>query len=222
MVFNNSSKIWMIGIFVMCDYRKQKFYFLNFERHTVLSNVILNVQDWKNKAFEKECSNIEWANMALLKQQLAGKLAKKTLFLDEKVDFLDFAKRNPTLGCRKLAEIFKIGKIAAANIKEEKNIRSQQALFHEKSKNWNRCGKCWKINEILHEWYQRCCASNIYPNGPMLKEEAKTIKERLQDSNLQGFSVSDEWLDGWKTAYAIKECWKNDHFLDGKTTGINR
>ena len=40
----------------------------------------------------------------------------------------------------------------------------------------------------------------------MLKEEAKTIKERLQDSNLQGFSVSDEWLDGWKTAYAIKEC----------------
>ena len=48
--------------------------------------------------------------MALSKQQLAGKLAKKNLFLNEKVKFLDFAKGTPTLGCRKLAEIFKIEK----------------------------------------------------------------------------------------------------------------
>ena len=39
----------------------------------------------------------------------------------------------------------------------------------------------------------------------MLKEKAKTIKERLQDSSLDGFSALDGWLDGWKTAYAIKE-----------------
>ena len=29
----------------------------------------------------------------LLKQQLAGKLAKKTLTLDERIKFLDFAKK---------------------------------------------------------------------------------------------------------------------------------
>ena len=136
--------------------------------------------------------------MALPKQQLVSKLAKKTLSVDEKFKVLDFAKGNPTLECRKLAETFKIGKTAAANtIKEEKNIRSQ----HEKSKKRNRR----KINEILHEWYQRCCASNIYPNGPMLNKEAKAIKERLQDCSLDGFSASDGCLDGWKTAYAIKE-----------------
>ena len=64
--------------------------------------------------------------MSLSKHQLAGKLSKKTLSLDEKVKFLDFAKGNPNFGYKKLAEIFKIGKTASANIlKEEKSIRSQ-------------------------------------------------------------------------------------------------
>ena len=131
---------------------------------------------------------------------------KKTLSLDEKVKFLDFAKGNPTLGCRKLAEIFKIGKTAAVNvIKEERNIRSHYKLFHEKSKKRNRPDKYRKINEILHEWCQGYCASNIYPNELMLKKEPKAKKERLQDCSLGGFNASDGWLDGWKTAYAIKE-----------------
>ena len=64
--------------------------------------------------------------MSLSKDQLAGELSKKALSLDEKVKFLDFAKGNPNFGCKKLAEIFKIGKTASANIlKEEKSIRSQ-------------------------------------------------------------------------------------------------
>ena len=41
--------------------------------------------------------------MALAKQQVAGKLPKKTFSLDEKVKFLDFTKVNPTLGSRNLA-----------------------------------------------------------------------------------------------------------------------
>ena len=42
------------------------------------------------------------------------------------MSFLDFAKGSLNFGGRKLAEIFKIGKAAAANIfKEERFIRSQ-------------------------------------------------------------------------------------------------
>ena len=79
--------------------------------------------------------------MSLSKHQLTGKLSKKSLSLDEKVKFLDFAKGNPKFGCRKLAEIFKIGKIAGVNIlKEEKSIRSQHELFREKSKKRNHPG----------------------------------------------------------------------------------
>ena len=144
--------------------------------------------------------------MALPKQQLTGRLAKKTFSLDKKVKFSEFAKRNPTVGCRKLAELFKIGKTAAGNIiKEKKNICSQHELFHEKCKKRNRPGKYRRINEILHDWYQRRCASNICSNEPTLKEEAKTIKERLQICSLDGFNASDGWSDRWKTACAIKE-----------------
>lgn len=144
--------------------------------------------------------------MAMSKQQLAGKLAKKTLSLDDKIKFLDFAKKNPELGCRKLADIYKIGKTAAANIlRDEKKIREQHEIFREKTKKRNRHGKYHKINEILFEWYKRCCASNIYPNGVMLKEEALEIKEKLQNSDFDNFSASDGWLDRWKTTYSVKE-----------------
>ena len=114
----------------------------------------------------------------LLKQQLSGKLAKKTLTLDEKIKFLDFAETNPKFGFRKLADIYKIGKTAAANIlKNEKKIREQHEMFCEKSKKRNGHGKYHKINEILFEWYKRSCASNIDPNGVMLKEKVMAIKE---------------------------------------------
>ena len=88
---------------------------------------------------------------------LAGKLSKKTLWLNENVQFLDFAKGNMNFACRKLAEIFKIGKTAAVNIlKEEKSIRSHHKLFREKSKKHNRPGKYQKANDIFYLWYQRC------------------------------------------------------------------
>ena len=139
-------------------------------------------------------------NMYFSKHQLADKLRKNTLSLDEKVKFLDFAKGYPNFGCRKLAEIFKIRKIAAAN-----SIHSQHELFREKSKKCNWPGKYQKINDISYFWCQRCCALNIYPNGPMLKEEAMAIKESLQDSSLDQFRASNGWLDTWKSAYAIQE-----------------
>ena len=145
--------------------------------------------------------------MAMLRQskkQLAGKLAKKTLTLDEKVKLLDISKKNPKLGCRKLANIYKIGKTAAANILEnEIKICEQHEMFCEKPKKCNCHGKYHKINEILLEWYMRYCASNIYPNGVMLKEEAMAIKEQLQNSDFDDFN--DGWLDCWKTTYSVKE-----------------
>ena len=83
---------------------------------------------------------------------------------------LDLIKGNPNFGCRKLVEIFKIGKTAAANtLREEKFIRSLHELFREKSKKRNRPGNYQNINVILYLWYQKYCASNIYPNGPILK-----------------------------------------------------
>ena len=147
------------------------------------------------------------ATLRLSKQQLAGKLSKKTLTLEEKIKFLDFSKENPKLGCRKLADIYKIGKTAAAKIiKEEKKIREQHEMFREKAKKRQRHGKYHTLNEILYEWYKRCCGSNIYPNGTLLKEEAMAIKGQLQNSDFDDFKASDGWLDRWKSTYSIREC----------------
>ena len=84
----------------------------------------------------------------------------------KRLSFWTLPIKNPKLGCRKLADIYKIGKTATANIlKNEKKIRERHEMFCEKSKKRKRHGKYHKINEILFERYKRCCASNIYPNG---------------------------------------------------------
>ena len=45
---------------------------------------------------------------------------KKTLTLQEKIKFLDYAEANEKVGCRKLPDVFKIGKTAANNILKNK------------------------------------------------------------------------------------------------------
>ena len=144
--------------------------------------------------------------MAMSKYALAGSLEKKTLNLQDKIKFLDFADEHKNLGCRKLAEVFGIGKTAASNIlKSKQKLRNQYEQFHEKNKKRCRPGKYKAINDILYIWYQKCCSSGLYPNGPMLKEEAMEIKKQLNDSALDGFVASDGWLDKWKASYAVKE-----------------
>ena len=119
--------------------------------------------------------------MSLSRDQLAGKLSKKALSLDEKT----LLKAIQTLDVENLQKYLKSEKAAAA----------KHELFPEKSKKHNRPGNNQKINDILYLWYQRCFASNIYPNGPMFKEEVMTIKESLKHSSLDQLCASDGWLD---------------------------
>ena len=60
-------------------------------------------------------------------------------------------------------------------------------------------------NIRLCEWYQKCCCSTFYPNGPLLKEEPMETKNQLQNSDLDGFVALNGWLEKWKATYAIKE-----------------
>ena len=94
--------------------------------------------------------------MAISKYQLAGSLEKKTLTLQEKIKFLDYAEANEKLGCQKLADVFKIGKTASNNIlKNKQMLREQYEHFHDKIKKRSRLGKYKVINDILNEWYQK-------------------------------------------------------------------
>ena len=146
--------------------------------------------------------------MAMSKYQLAGSLEKKTLTLQEKIKFLDYAEANEKLGWQKLADVFKIGKTAANSIlKNKQMLREQYEHFHDKTKKRSRPGKYKVINDILYERYQKCCFSNFYPNGPLMKEEAMEIKI---NSKIVTLTVLLLQMDDLKSGKQLMQLRKNE------------
>ena len=105
-------------------FESHRIYFQIYFHHAEFGKAILepkkNSNVFKNsKFFLCHASNIQAlfckVKMAMAKYQLAVSLEKKTLTLQEKIKFLDYAEANETLGCRKLADVFKTGKTAANN-----------------------------------------------------------------------------------------------------------
>ena len=91
--------------------------------------------------------------MAMSKHQLEGSLTKKTLTLEGKIKLLG-ANKERKQSCRQLAEMFNIGKTAAANItKNEASIRKEYEEFKGDLKR-KRKGQFNDINEILYEWFK--------------------------------------------------------------------
>ena len=136
--------------------------------------------------------------MSLSKHQLAGKLSKKTLSLDEKVKFLDFAKGNPNFECRNLLKYLKLEKlllqtflknrslfVASMNyfVKSLRNIISLAST--KKSMTFYTCG----IRDVVLR---------------IFIQMGQCWKKRQWQSN-KVFHASDGWLDTWKSVYAIKE-----------------
>ena len=106
-------------------------------------------------------------SMAMSKHQLAGSLTKKTLTLEGKIKLLD-ANKERKQSCRQLAEIFNIGKTAAENIiKNKASIREEYEECKGDLKR-KRKGQFNYINDILFQWFKKCCTANSHPNGPML------------------------------------------------------
>ena len=87
-----------------------------------------------------------------------------------------------------------------------------QRLF---TKNVNFKGSCKKVrhrqyhvtNEIFINWYKKCTSISIFPDGPMLKEEAMLIKEWLNKDDLAALTALNGWLERFKLAYEICEMW---------------
>ena len=142
--------------------------------------------------------------MAISKHQLAGSLTKKALTLGGKIKLLD-ANKEGKQNCQQLAEMVSIGKTAAANIiKNETSIREECEEFKGDLKR-NRKGQFNDINEILYEWFKKCFAANIYPDGPMLKKEAMEIKKCLDKVEFKNFTASNGWLEKWKISYGVRK-----------------
>ena len=148
---------------------------------------------------------------------------KRCLTLDEKIKILDEVKKRK-LSCRPIAEEFKVGNTQAANVvKNEAKLKEEYANFQDKGfKHIKRENhqKFKPINDILYSWFKKCESSGIYVNGPLLKEETMSIKQSLNLPELDGFKVSEGWLDKWKLSHGIKEKQISGESLDVSQTTV--
>ena len=107
---------------------------------------------WK-ELFIPRKTLLQLTSMAMSKRQLTGSLTKKTLTLEGKIKLLD-ANKERKQSCRQLAEMFNIGKTAAANIiKNEASIRKEYEEFKDDLKR-KRKGQFNDINEIFTRQYE--------------------------------------------------------------------
>ena len=87
--------------------------------------------------------------------------------------------------------MFNISKTAAAIIiKNEASTRKEYEEIKGDLKR-KRKGQFNDINEILYEWFKKCCAANIYPDGLTLKEEDIEIKKCLDIVEFKNFTASN-------------------------------
>ena len=124
--------------------------------------------------------------------------------LEGKIKLLD-ANKERKQSRRQLAEMVNIGKTAAANIiKNEVSIHKEYEEFkgdlNRKSK-----GQFNDINEIFYKWFKKCCAANIYRDGPMLKEEAMEIEKCFDKVEFENFTASNGWLEKWEISSGVRE-----------------
>ena len=137
----------------------------------------------------------------------APKKKRNCLTLKRKIEVINYAKKNPGINIRSLADIFQCGKTQIALI-----IKSKDSLLSMYESNASgsrvhtttkfRSSKFMDVNKALHDWYLLACSKNIYPAGPQLIEKAKEIAERLGIVDFQG---SRGWLDKWKQWFNIKQ-----------------
>ncbi|XP_068735256.1 tigger transposable element-derived protein 6-like [Montipora capricornis] len=156
------------------------------------------------KAKAKQTPNGSNTRKAKAKQTCPATFQKKRKCLDisEKVKVLEFAKKNPNLGSRKLADHFGIGKTQIQAILKNKEAimdayASNETPNHAKRK---RSSKYSDVNQAVWDWYIMCRNSNIPVSGSMLQEEATLIAEKLQTPD---FVASNGWLEKFKQKYSI-------------------
>ena len=65
-----------------------------------------------------------------------------------------------------------------------------------------RMGQFHNKNEILYRWFRKCCGTNVYPDGQMLKEEALEIKKKHLSND--EFSTFAALMDGWNMKNIVR------------------
>ena len=132
---------------------------------------------------------------------------RNNLSLKLKYEVIKTLEKEPKIGIRKLATLFKCGETQISTI-----LRSKDRIveLYEANASAGMCqtrkrvreSKFSDVNEALYEWFRLAVSKNMFPDGRILCEKAKEIAERL---GFEDFKASNGWLDRWKKRHHIKQ-----------------
>ena len=100
-------------------------------------------------------------------------------------------------GCRKTQVYSVLKNKAHITASYEASLEKNATLTTRR----NRKSPNGELNQLLYEWYLLALRKNFVPDGPILMEQAKAIAQRL---SIDGFKVSNGWLQKWKTSHNLK------------------
>ena len=55
------------------------------------------------------------------------------------------------------------------------------------------------------DWYGKCCNANRHSYRQVLQEEMMETKTRLHREKVVDFTISNEWMESWKSMYEIRD-----------------
>ena len=126
---------------------------------------------------------------------------KNTLPLGEKVKLINYAKRNPSIGSRKIAEIFKCGRTQVqAILKAKESIIADFETNAPASRKCSRSTKYQDVDDAVYKWYRLARERLVPVSGPMLQSEALLIAKELGNDS---FKASNGWLQSFKQRHNI-------------------
>ena len=128
---------------------------------------------------------------------------RNELTLKQRVEVIDYHKKNPLAGTRKLAEIFSCGRTQVQLILKKKDeIQAEFEANAPESRKRHRGTQFDEVNEVVYKWYTLARQRNVPVSGPMLQEEARYIAEKLGYGN---FKASNGWLESFKSRHNLKQ-----------------
>ena len=128
-------------------------------------------------------------------------MVENTLSLGDRVKLIDYAKKNPGVGTRRIAEIFKCGRTQVQAILKVKESIIADFETNAPALRKRSCGTRYQyFDDAVHEWYSLARQQLVPVSGPMLQSEALLLAKELGNKS---FKASNGWLQSFKQRHNI-------------------